>query len=185
MKNFLFIALFLSLIIGGCEDKPELSTKPDGSNKAEWIKLPAKVNSTLEKVFYVEKSINGQTGGEILLDASYAGGPLGTVYVYSKIIFPPNSFNGTVNFTMTVSDDEAVLIFEPSMVFNLPAILDVRFEGLDLTGIDPAAVSFYYKNDDGSVEYVDRNTLTVDVRKGKLHLDDAIIPHFTRLGFTR
>lgn len=185
MKNLLYLFIFFSVIFGGCEDKPDLSTKPDNTKKVESIKLPARTGTAFNKVFYMEKTINGATGGEILLDETYPGGPFGRVRVYSHIQFPPNSFNGQVTFSMTISDDEAVLTFLPSKTFNTPALLDVSFEGLDLSTVDPATVNFYYLNDDGSTENVTRSNLTVDKNRGRLLLDDAVIPHFTRLGFAR
>ena len=185
MKNLIYLFIFLTVIFTGCEDKPDLSTKPDNTKKVESIKLPAKTGTALNKVFYKEQTINGVTGGEILLDETYPGGPFGRVRVYAHIKFPPNSFTGQVTFSMTVSDDEAVLTFLPSKIFNAPALLDVSFEGIDLTGINPSTVNFYYLNDDGSTENVSRSLLVVDTNKGRLLLDDAVIPHFTRLGFAR
>ena len=185
MKILSYLILFLTLIIGGCEDNSDLSTKPDRTDQIKLIELPAKENLSIESDFSVSQIINGATGGEILFESSYPGGPFGTVTIYANIVFPPNAFVGERNITMTVSDDLAVLTFSPPMVFNTPAILNVTFGGLDLADVDPANVNFIYINDDGSTIQVYSSNLSVTKQIGKINLDDAIIPHFSRLGFTR
>jgi hypothetical protein len=185
MKIINYLILFLMMILGGCQDTTDLSTKPTSTNQKKWIQLPTKQNPSLEKEFVIEQIINGEAGGEILFQTSYVGGPYDTVKIYASVVFPPNSFAGDKNITMTVSDDLAVLTFIPSMIFDTPATLNVTFEGLDLSEVNPSTVDFVYQNEDGSGEKVDRKNLNVIKGLGKLILEDAVVPHFSRLGFTR
>lgn len=183
MKIIIYFASFLTLILWGCEDKSELSTNPDTGN-VELINLPS-MDSTSINGFTVNKIINGGLGGEIIFDTTYAGGPHDSLKIYTSIVFPLNSFEGEKNITMTIQNNQAILIFEPSMVFNIPAVLNVTFVGLDLNDVNPSTVNFVYINDDGSTKHVNRKDLKVVKGEGRIELQDAVIPHFSRLAFTR
>jgi hypothetical protein len=183
MKITIYFALLLTLILGGCEDKLQLSTNPETGN-VEMIDLPS-IDSTSIIGSTVNKIINGELGGEVIFDTTYAGGPHDSLKIYTSIVFPPNSFEGEKNITMTIQNNQAILIFEPSMIFNIPAVLNVTFDGLDLSEVNPSTVNFVYLNDDGSTKHVNRKDLKVVKGEGRIELQEAVIPHFSRLGFTR
>lgn len=179
MKFISYLIIFLALIITGCEDRTDTSIGPIQDGQIELLKLPG------QQTFTTNKIINGDTGGELLIDTSYAGGPFGLVKIYSRIVFPPGYYQGDVDISMTIDDAEAILIFEPSMMFDSSATLNISFEGLDLRGVNPSTINFVYLNDDGSTTRVNRKDLKVIYGLGKIQLEDAVIPHFTRLAFAR
>lgn len=179
MKYISYLIIFLALVITGCEDKTDTSTGSIQDGQVQLLKLPG------QQTFSTNKIINGETGGELLIDTSYAGGPFGLVKIYSHIVFPAGCFQGDVDISMSIDDAEAVLTFEPSMMFDSSATLNVAFEGIDLTGVNPSTINFVYLNDDGSTKRVNRKDLKVIYGLGKILLEDAVIPHFTRLAFAR
>ncbi|QQS37618.1 MAG: hypothetical protein IPM56_06600 [Ignavibacteriales bacterium] len=179
MKYFSFLIIFLALTIIGCNDNSDSLTGSDQNQPGSLLKLPG------SHEFSISRLINGDLGGELLIDTSYAGGPFDTVKIHSHIVFPPNSFDGEVNISMTIEGTQAVLVFEPSMMFDSSATLNVRFDGLDLTGVNPSTINFVYLNDDGTTNRVNRKDLKVVYGLGRIQLVDGNIPHFTRLGFTR
>jgi hypothetical protein len=85
------------------------------------------------------------------------------------------------------TDDELLLAdvyltFGPhGTIFNPPAILNVIAFGLDLSGIDPAALNVYYDNQDsGEWELMDSTQIIVQPDKGYIRVIGARLPHFSR-----
>ena len=86
---------------------------------------------------------------------------------------------------MVIDDINGTVTYSPSMNFDKPAILDLKFEGVDLTGVNRDSVDFVYIDYDGLFNPVEYKEIKVDVAKGVLELVDGLIPHFSRYGWGR
>jgi hypothetical protein len=95
-----------------------------------------------------------------------------------------HSFSGNRNITMQVSDIAGV-DFYPSMTFNQPVILNFTITGMDLTGIDPQDVGFYYVDTSGNLAPTVNDGVTVDLSSGTLKVVNAQLPHFSRWAYAR
>lgn len=184
-------ASILILGIMGCGDvvdysPPISNTNIDGMN---WLSLPLHEIQTadgiyFEKVFFtITKAINGKIGGELILQSEYRGGPLRKVKFDSRLTFEENSFEGVRQISMSVQPEFGSAVFEPHGTFLKPAIYNAKFEGLNLKGIDPKTVKFVYMVEDGTYEYIPTDKIKVDINKGILQVENALLPHFSRFGF--
>ncbi len=77
-----------------------------------------------------------------------------------------------------------MLSFEPHVPqFNIPAEYDLEISGLDLSGVNASKVVFVYQATNGDIETVEYKKMDVDVEKGELKIQKALLPHFSRFGF--
>jgi hypothetical protein len=129
---------------------------------------------------YDEAEISSTKGA--LLSVWYNGDE---VDVRSKL----RIFRGTVSQPLTVSltlpeqvvESEADVVFGPDgLILERSAVLTMRARGLDLEGIDPDRVGFYYFNEDQGVwELIDPIFLFVNVEKGRI-FGKCRVDHFSR-----
>ena len=105
------------------------------------------------------------------------------VSISASLKFPKNAFVGTKEVTMTLDQLYGGAQFSPEGSFNLPALYNVTFMGIDLTGVNPADVDFVYLNDDGTIEPIEYDYLDVNISTGFIHLSNAKLSHFSRYGF--
>ncbi len=185
MKTFLATIMIGFLFLIGCSDENSLVAPENNQASApNWITLPQRSGSSVETEFSVTNQINGSLGGILEINQTYNSGPI-VVKVKAKLQFPANCFPGTENITMLVDNVSGTVTYSPSMNFNIPAILDLEFMGLDLTGINPADINFAYQDPDGSFDFVEYDKLKVQMNNGGLELKNAQIPHFSRYGYCR
>jgi hypothetical protein len=150
----------------------------------KFIKLPPKTDLSVENTFFVIKLINGLLGGEITLNAGYIG-PNGLISINADLNIPQHSFLGIKLISYFVNDDYAAVDFFPALTFNHSASFDLKFEGLDLTGVNPADVDFCYLDWSGHLHHVDYDNLIVDIPNGILEVQGAHLTHFSRYIFIR
>jgi len=186
MKKLLTLSLFSILLFFGCNQDSEVIT-PDNNSTNQQLKLislPAPSGGlAVETLVTKYKEIDGDDGGQFETEFSYQGGPNGLVTVKSKLDFKEDAFEGIKNISQTLNTDFAAMTFGPSMQFNERVKVDLRIEGLDLSNVDPNTLDFVYIDSNGTTHFVDYDDLTMDVSKGRLDVDNAILPHFSRYGF--
>lgn len=184
MKKSLLLAFTLfSVIYFGCSDSiTNVNPVSKSSSNSSWIKLSSDNSLSNEGSVSKSEKIFGFRGGELTLFGSLSRSWYNRVYVYAKLSVPSGAFKGAKTLTMEVGDDAAV-DFYPSMEFDSPLSLDLTFVGVDLRGIDPSKVNFYYIAVDGSLQLAPNDGITVDVARGILSVKNAKIPHFSRYGF--
>jgi hypothetical protein len=186
MKLLLTLSLASLLFFIGCDQSSE-PTSPAGSSttpKVNLISIPAPASGmSVEALLTKYKEIEGDEGGRFTAYFSYEGGPFGNVTVYSKLYFYDDAFSGDKVISQTLDTDYAAMSFGPSMQFDARVKLDLKFTGLDLTGVDPNNVDFVYVDDDGTVEYLQYDYITVNLSTGTIEVDDAELTHFSRYGF--
>ena len=184
MRRYIFLFAMLSLFVIGCSEQSSVLAPVNNVNTTEpnWIALPKEVGMSIEKISSSSKSVNGTKGTTWPWSTSYTG-TLGRVIISSVLVVEPNSFFGTKTITQKHDDATCATTFGPSMVFNIPLRFTITYEGIDLSGINPAAVKFAYIASDGSLEYAVNDGIVVDLSSGKLQVVNAVIPHFSRYGF--
>ena len=184
MKTTLTTLLLLACFFLGCTDTP-ISPVEGDNHSYQLIKLPPKAGLSVETSFSETKTIDGDKGGDIKLKEEYETADGRTVEIDVKLKFKKNSFDGEVDITLTVDDEFAAISFSPAMVFDKPAELDMKFEGLDLEAlnVESGDYDFVFIADDGSIEVVGYNALHVKENKGKIWITKADLNHFSRYGF--
>lgn len=213
MKKLLLIVAFSSIyFIFGCTDTNQLAG-PDNAmpvieqsssiSKVNWISLPQPRHKSLQKTWSEGKFIklDGGRGNNIHIKLEYEGGLFGTVKIDAKIDFKKGSFNKDFSFyddtdylfddagkklwiTLLVDDETTSSTFTPHLMFDKPVELDLKFEGVDLSGFDLNNLKFVYLPDGSDEAFVPvYSELIIDAEKGKLQVKGALIPHFSRYGF--
>jgi len=188
MKNLISIIIVLSLSILGCTENGDLVSPNSSQNGTtqiapNWLKFPAADQSRLNKITTVSQSIDGSIGGSITLFDEYSGGPFQFVYVEAEIQFNPGAYYGTKNITLSVDDNDCIVEFGPSSVFEIPANYTMTITGLDLSNVNVSQIDFVYLRVDGTTEAVAYDKIDVDVAKGKIKVLNAKLDHFSRYGW--
>ena len=172
--------------LSGCTDESNIITPSNNkTSEPEWIVLPQSSGPSVETEFSVSGLIDGTAGGMLQIYEVYYAGPSGVVRVNTKLTFPKNCFPGTETITMMVDRTNGTVTYSPPMIFDNPAFLNLEFQGIDLSGIDPDSINFVYYNPNGYYETVEYNKLAVSMESGRLTLQDGKIPHFSRYGYSR
>jgi hypothetical protein len=185
MKNLIITLAIFLLFAVGCTDQTNINSPEQSIQTQEpnWLTLPQADGLGIEQTFSASKSISGDDGGYILINKSYKASTGATVSIYSKISFYEDAFIGTKYITMLVDDATCTVTFSPSMVFDISAVYNVTYTGVNLSNINPYTVKFAYIANDGSVQYAQHDGITVNVTTGTLSVKNARIPHFSRYGF--
>jgi len=186
MKTFLSIIIVGISFFLGCSDKENIiAPENDQTSGPNWITLPQRNGSSVETEYSVTQQIDGSLGGKLEISDIYFAGPQGVVKVKATLKFPQNCFTGIETITMTADNVNGTIIYSPPMNFNIPALLDLEYQGIDLTGVEPDSVDFVYQDPDGSYDSMEYDKIQVIMAIGKLMLKDGKIPHFSRYGFSR
>ena len=187
MRKLSYLAALLLLSFVGCMQESNVTAPVNGvDNQAKTIiMLPERADLSVESSFSTSETIDGVSGGEIHLVKSYLSSNGKTVNVDCRLTIPASySFADFRNITMQVSDEAGVDFF-PSMTFNEPVILNYKITGLNLNGINPANVGFYYVDPSGNLVPTVNDGVTVDMSTGTLNVVNAQLPHFSRWAYAR
>ncbi len=188
MRKLSYLVALLLLSFVGCMQESNVTgpvNRIDKTQPKTIIMLPDKADMNVEDVFTSSQTISGISGGEIHLVKSYQASNGKTVDIDCRLTVPANSsFADSREITMQVSDEAGVDFF-PSMTFNEPVILNLKITGLDLSGINPDDVEFYYVDQSGNLTPTVNNGVKVDNSTGTLSVDNAQLPHFSRWAYAR
>ncbi|MGB5850160.1 MAG: hypothetical protein WBH40_16855 [Ignavibacteriaceae bacterium] len=184
MKIALTTLLLIAIFLLGCADTPVSPVKKN-DHSYQLIKLPKKSGMSVETIFSKTKTINGNLGGRIIIRKSYVADDGHTVSIYAKLKIRENSFEGSVDITLTVDDEFAAVEFSPAMVFDMPVELSLRFEGIDLEELNLTTgdYDFAFIDDNGDIELIVYNSIHVNQDMNKIWVSRAKLPHFSRYGF--
>jgi len=190
MKKILAFIVIGTLFLIGCQEAgnpiapvSENETDLTSFNQPNWITLPKPDNMSIERHFSSKKKINGRRGGDVHLKAEYEGGVHGVVKIDARIQFPRKAFSGIQDITLIIDSENGLTTFYPHMKFNKSAVYDLKFDGLDLSNVDPDNIDFVYQSEDGTIEKVEYDKLKVDIKAGKIEIQKAKLNHFSRYGF--
>ncbi|MGB5287488.1 MAG: hypothetical protein WBN42_03295 [Ignavibacteriaceae bacterium] len=188
MRKLLTLIIFSFLLLFGCNEESDVSSPIQLDNHSyQLIKLPPKAGLSVESTFSKTVTIDGEQGGEIKIKEDYVAVNGQTVKIDAILKVKKNSFTGIVDITMAVDDDFAAVSFTPAMVFSIPAELNLKFEGIDLTKLNAITgeYEFVYISDAWVIEPVTYNVMNVDESKSKIWVKKADINHFSRYGWIR
>jgi len=175
MKITLTTLLLSALVLMGCADDTSILSSPETlitqqSNSPNWVKLPETEGMSVENQFSVTEYIDIEHGGELIMDESYSGGPHGEVKVIAKFKIYENTVPEPLMVTMTIDNETGAIVFSPSTIFNRSSELYVKFEGLDLSNVDPDNVQFIDRTPDNNVYPVQYESLNIDISSGTIEL---------------
>ncbi|MGE5795209.1 MAG: hypothetical protein ACM34N_00415 [Ignavibacteria bacterium] len=181
MKKYIYsLALLLIFVLGCSEHSSIVAPSQTTDNEPNWIVSSS--NNSLEKDASVSKLIYGDQESLLEINTNYAGG-IGWISITANARFQRYSFVGSKYVTMTVNDAFGTTTFSPSGAFSKPVIYNLTIVGLDLSGINPANVKFVYMAPDGNYYVPQYDRLYVEIQSGKLQIENARLPHFSRYGF--
>jgi hypothetical protein len=184
LKYLLTLVLASVLLFFGCNQDPEV-TSPDQtaqpSIEKQWITINNNSGLSVEEIFTkTRKKASGSKGWNITFDHMFSSG----VRIMGDLDCPKNAYTGRLTFSFMLSDNEVVIDFNPSpFTFNIPVEYTIIYEGLDLTGVNPEDVDFYYVDPSGALVKAEYDRLEVNIEAGRLFVLDAKLPHFSRYGF--
>ena len=152
---------------------------------ADSIFIPVNIPSIMNPQLRVANVIDGLIGGVLNIDFEYNISELDTIRISANLIFLPGSFDGLKEISMVMDNEIGTISFSPHMVFNIPARLNLKYNGLNLTDVNTNSIDFIYQNDDGLIEQVNYEAIKVFPQEGHLELINASLEHFSRYGWTR
>jgi len=190
-KHILAIAA-ISLMLAGCSADQDNSVSPFDESytdlgtevSPDWIVLPAQSDLSVEGDISVSKMVKGNEETLLEINTGYQSGNR-WIQITANARFQRNSFSGQRYITMSVNDQYGTATFSPSGTFSKPVIYNLTIMGLDLSGVNPSKVKFVYFSSNGSYYQPKYKYLYVEKQSGKLQINDAELPHFSRFGFTR
>lgn len=194
MKFFGFLTLIiLSIFLISCESSSDSVLSTDNSSIISVDPAKSLLETELDiadtdNIFNVNKEIDGSVGGEITLDTVYTDSDGNEVIIQAAITFSPNSFDGIKSISISPDPANGSITFTPAIKFNIPAILDLNFKGINLTrlGFDSnTKVDFVYRADDGTSEFILKNECKIKWNTQELYVKKASLPHFSRYVFVR
>lgn len=189
MRKLSYSAALILLLFAGCMQEGTITgpvNVTDNNQAKTIIMLPDKAEMSVEDVYSISRDINGTTGGDLHLVKSYVASNGQTVNIDCQLTIPGNSlsFSDNRNISMEISN-EAGVDFSPSMTFDQPVILNYTVSGLDLNGINPNKVKFYYVDPDGNLSPTVNDGVSVNISTGTLTVVNAQLPHFSRWAYAR
>lgn len=184
MKNYLTIVILLISIFAGCSEQLNVNQPEnvkDYSN-LKLITLPSPSGMSIETLHTEELLIDGQTGGIFIANFTYQSS-VGTVFMQSTLVLPPNSFSGTINFTQTFNTETASISFSPSIVFNEPVNYSLTISGINLNSVNPNTLDFVVIDVNNYVSQVEYDSLSMDTTTGTLEVLNAQRSQLSRYAF--
>ncbi len=160
-------------------------TKP---NNIQFLSY-GKVLPSLKKTIVVTEYIESDEGGKLKLKYKIDT-ETGEVEVEIQLKIQKNSIPSDSEFSMSVDDktflvDLDILFGPHGAAFSEPAQLDVKIEGIDLSGVDPSAIYVYYEKSQGEWEKMDCKKVKVDIEKGKIEVKKGELHHFSRYALSK
>ncbi|MBC8186199.1 hypothetical protein H8E88_34380 [candidate division KSB1 bacterium] len=144
-----------------------------------------KVLPSLKKTILVSKFISEDEGGILHLQYKIET-ETGDVHVNMKLKVHKNSLPDDAEICMSIDDEQFLgdldIVFGPHGTdFTEPADLDISVDGLDLSGEDASSIDIYYY-DEANDDWIPMNSqsVKVDADKGKIKVQQAELPHFSR-----
>lgn len=190
IRSLLVVVVIISLSLGFVSCIKDVPLSPSGMKEVPSSDSIAKQTSLESNVqilewgdgnpaiaFTVSKWISRPLGGILNLNTTNGGSRINV-----NFLVLPLSINESRKITLTVDERFLDFEFEPSgTTFSPNAILNIMVEGLDLSGIDPNLVDFFYYNPvTGRWESVQSQLVDVNILLGTIEIKAALIPHFSR-----
>ena len=185
LKTGIIIAGIVSFFAGCSNNTSPVSPAAEPGNEIRFLKI-AEVAPHLAKRISTTKLITRKKGGEIRLQYKAADKekPLKIevrLKVKANSISRDATFNRGIEGSCDLVGDFSVDCEPHGLVFSEPALLNIEVEHANLPVIDASMLDVVYVNQEtGTWDLMPYKELKIDLKKGKLELKDAKIPHFSR-----
>ncbi len=185
MKKLLIILAIGTLFLFGCQDEnsvvePVEKQVQQQQTDKHWLAFSDNQKNSIEEQYYLSKWINGANGGGFY----FYGTMSSDVYVEGQLYVPAGAYDGLKKMGVTLDSETVTANFSPSpSTFNKPVLYSIGYYGVDLSGINPNKVDFYYIDGNGKLVKANYDHIVVDVDNGFLAVYYAELPHFSRYGF--
>lgn len=189
-KTFLLFSL-IGIIFFGCSDNS------DNTN----ISAPTNINNltkdqiftsdqeieTASHILSISKLIDGESGGELLIDTAYTNYQGRQIEVYGKLTIKESAFQGSEYITMKLNPESATIKFFPELVFENDVKLSVTYTGIDLVALGYTTSGHYdfVFFDKGGIEITLNDESKVDMDKQEIKVKNAKLEHFSRYGWLK
>ncbi|MEJ2194890.1 MAG: hypothetical protein P8X73_08545, partial [Ignavibacteriaceae bacterium] len=130
----------------------------------------------------VSEVIDGKIGGrletenEFIIDND-------TITIQATLDIPSNAFNSIEEIRMLINNNNLTISFFPHLIFNGFVEFDIKYAGIEVTGVYPHSIDFIFQDSNGLIEQVDYRKIRVDNNQNSIHLEKAELNHFSRYGF--
>ena len=169
-------------------------------SELNWVTKPKRKNAlgkTVERKFIKHKK--SRRTQFIKVDEWYPGDLFDWTEVYAKIKFKRDTFTKdsfyededyvfsddgkSVLITLEVDDETCSVTFTPHLMFDKPAILNLEFRGVNLTGVNPEDIEFVYIPEGSEDAFIPKyKSLECNIEEGWIEVFKAELPHFSRFG---
>ena len=162
---------------------PYLDRKEEYPPGSDSLFFPMKLPGSEIPNLRVSELIDGKKGGKLEIDYEFETSKGNTIRIQADLDIPDNAFDGEEEISMIVNNEISTITFYPKIIFNETLEFNIKYTGIDLSGIDPDSIDFVFQNYDGSTEQINYYDLKINISDGKLELKKADINHFSRYGF--
>jgi hypothetical protein len=145
-------------------------------------------NRLNKSCLFTSKLIDGEIGGELVLDTTFINGEGREINVYARLRILEGSYLGSINISMLADDEDVSIQLFPEMKFNRSVRLDLIYTGIDLEELGfttTGNVDFAYFSDDGNVELIVSDMSHVSIPQMQIKVRNAKLNHFSRYGWIR
>ncbi len=185
MKKLMLIIALGTLFLFGCQDESSIVEPVDTQIQQpqtgkHWLTFSDNQKNSIEELYYLSKWINGTSGGGFYFHGTMSS----DVYVAGQLYVPAGAYEGAKKMGVTLNSETVTADFSPSpTTFEKPVLYSIEYYGVDLSGINPNKVDFYYIDGNGKLVKAKYDNIVIDVDKGLLAVYKAQLPHFSRYGF--
>jgi hypothetical protein len=175
--------MFVVLLFTACSDN-SLLNEPVSKNEISFLKMPG-ASAQLAKIVEFSALINGNTGGRIPINHSYTTLTGKFVFITGSLEIPANAFTGIKIIRIKLNDEYAYIDFSPSpSQFDVPLKLNIKYQGINLYGLDKNKVNFYFISDDMQrIESINSQSKIFDLQNESIGIIKAELNHFSRFGW--
>jgi|CZKP01.1.fsa_nt_gi hypothetical protein len=188
MKYYLLIPILAIFILAGCAKENSI-IGPQSSqiqSKSQWITISHSPSLSVENIYSVSKSINGNNGGSIELTQAFINDGQ-QASVTATLTIPQGAFNGNKVISFTVNTETAEIDFTSvtpkDKDFDQSLSLDLTFSGINISEYKVSDLGFSYF-DGSNIVPIKSAYENVDINQGLLIVLGAQINHFSRYGWS-
>src|ERR1035441_4045175 len=149
MKYYLLIPILAIFILAGCAKENSI-IGPQSSqiqSKSQWITISHSPSLSVENIYSVSKSINGNNGGSIELTQAFINDGQ-QASVTATLTIPQGAFNGNKLISFTVNTETAEIDFTSvtpkDKDFDQSLSLDLTFSGINISEYKVSDLGFSY-----------------------------------------
>lgn len=192
MKKLIIIIAAFAFILFGCQDEnslvePSANFAVQNLTKGKPVKnddLTLNSNDDVRSHYAKTYTIDGKKGGRIRETHTWLDSSGNSVVMEAYLTIPRNAFEGKLTFDIIFDlENLSVELYPSPYTFDKPVLLDLLFEGVDLSGFDTSNMEFEYQSPDGTTYEVLYESKTIEANY--LEVVQAQLPHFSRYGWTR